>query len=279
MASDMEQPTYPPVPSFRECITFAINAVGIYAAPTLMSLIDAAFIGRVSTTQLAALGPAGSISDSVPFFLLFVSIAATNMVAKSSAADDTSGSRRIARTAISFGALGGAVLAVATILGAAGLSQFYCGANVALAPLCDSSRKRAGKARPSVSCRHVVLMIKWVSEHTYESSGILLLKIISVLVVQVVCIGPRLECPAVAHGFGLVLWPWLDLEPALREVGAHLLRIGNGDDGSAGTAVLSSLRRRRGAKSVGRAAARTAGAEDHTRAGTPERAPLRGRNF
>ena len=136
VASDMEQPTYPPVPSFRECITFAINAVGIYAAPTLMSLIDAAFIGRVSTTQLAALGPAGSISDSVPFFLLFVSIAATNMVAKSSAADDTSGSRRIARTAISFGALGGAVLAVATILGAAGLSQFYCGANVALAPLC-----------------------------------------------------------------------------------------------------------------------------------------------
>ena len=47
-----------------------------------MSLIDAAFVGRVSTTQLAALGPAGSISDSVPFFMLFVSIAATNLVAK-----------------------------------------------------------------------------------------------------------------------------------------------------------------------------------------------------
>ena len=74
--------SYPAVPPYRECLVFALNAVGIYAAPTLMSLIDAAFVGRVSTTQLAALGPAGSISDSVPFFMLFVSIAATNLVAK-----------------------------------------------------------------------------------------------------------------------------------------------------------------------------------------------------
>ena len=55
--------SYPAVPTYRECLVFALNAVGIYAAPTLMSLIDAAFVGRVSTTQLAALGPAGSISD------------------------------------------------------------------------------------------------------------------------------------------------------------------------------------------------------------------------
>ena len=72
--------SYPAVPTYRECLVFALNAVGIYAAPTLMSLIDAAFVGRVSTTQLAALGPAGSISDSVPFFMLFVSIAATYLV-------------------------------------------------------------------------------------------------------------------------------------------------------------------------------------------------------
>ena len=43
---------YPAVPAYRECLVFALNAVGIYAAPTLMSLIDAAFVGRVSTTQV-----------------------------------------------------------------------------------------------------------------------------------------------------------------------------------------------------------------------------------
>ena len=44
--------SYPAVPAYRECLVFALNAVGIYAAPTLMSLIDAAFVGRVSTTQV-----------------------------------------------------------------------------------------------------------------------------------------------------------------------------------------------------------------------------------
>ena len=128
---------YPPVPPFTECLTFAINAVGIYAAPTLMSLIDAAFLGRVSTTELAALGPAGSISDSVPFFLLFVSIAATNLVAKAHATDNTAASARITRTSLLFGGLGGLLLAIPTFLGASALSRFYCGATaVTLAPLC-----------------------------------------------------------------------------------------------------------------------------------------------
>lgn len=139
-SSDVVEPaekiSYPPVPTFRECMTFAVNAVGIYAAPTLMSLIDAAFIGRVSTTELAALGPGSSISDSMPFFLIFVSVAATNLVATSSAANDIDGSRRIARTALAFGALGGGALALVTTLGAGALSRFYCGTNVVLAPLC-----------------------------------------------------------------------------------------------------------------------------------------------
>ena len=129
--------SYPAVPAYRECLVFALNAVGIYAAPTLMSLIDAAFVGRVSTTQLAALGPAGSISDSVPFFMLFVSIAATNLVAKAHAAKDQAGTARIARTSVVFGGAAGLLLAAATLLSAASLSRFYCGGNAAvLAPLC-----------------------------------------------------------------------------------------------------------------------------------------------
>ena len=127
----------PPVPAYRECLVFALNAVGIYAAPTLMSLIDVAFVGRVSTTQLAALGPASLISDSAPFFLLFVSIAATNLVAKAHAAKDQAGTARVARTSVAFARAGGPVLAAVTMLSATTLSRFYCGGNAAvLAPLC-----------------------------------------------------------------------------------------------------------------------------------------------
>ena len=37
---------YPPTPSLLECFSFAIPALGIYVASPLMSLIDAAFVGR-----------------------------------------------------------------------------------------------------------------------------------------------------------------------------------------------------------------------------------------
>ena len=73
---------YPEVPSLRECLRFAIPALGIYCAGPLMSLIDAAFVGRASSLQLASLGPASSISDSAPLPLLFLSIGATNLVAQ-----------------------------------------------------------------------------------------------------------------------------------------------------------------------------------------------------
>ena len=56
---------YPDAPTLKACLAFALPAMGLYSAPTLMSLIDASFIGRVGTTQLAALGPASSISDSI----------------------------------------------------------------------------------------------------------------------------------------------------------------------------------------------------------------------
>ena len=63
-SSQLENPTnYPPTPTFRECLAFALPALGIYICPPLMSLIDAGFIGRTSPMELAALGPASSISD------------------------------------------------------------------------------------------------------------------------------------------------------------------------------------------------------------------------
>ena len=128
---------HPPVPSLRECFRFVLPAFGIYASPALMSLIDAAFVGRLSTLELAALGPASSISDSVPNPLLFISIGATNLCARAFA---TKGSGDIlattTRTSLSMGTAGGFMIAGLVTANAASLAMAYCSGNAALAVPC-----------------------------------------------------------------------------------------------------------------------------------------------
>lgn len=79
-------PAYPkpkqPPPTFRECVAFTAPALAIYVAGPLMSLIDAGFVGRRSNFELAALGPAGTISDSMTTLLVFLSVATTDLVAR-----------------------------------------------------------------------------------------------------------------------------------------------------------------------------------------------------
>ena len=149
---------YPPTPSLRECFSFALPALGIYACPPLMSLIDASFIGRTSSIELAALGPAGSISDCSPLPLLFLSIAATNLVAKAYAIGDDASCARISRTSLALGSVSGILLAIAFYRLAAPLSMLYCGGNTlatrasaeTLAPLCASYVAIRAIALPAV---------------------------------------------------------------------------------------------------------------------------------
>ena len=75
-------PSPPLPPSLRECLSIALPAVGIYVFSPLMSLIDTSFVGRVSSLELAALGPASSISDGASLPLLFLSVGTTNLVAR-----------------------------------------------------------------------------------------------------------------------------------------------------------------------------------------------------
>ena len=75
-------PTRQPPPTFKECIAFTAPALAIYVAGPLMSLIDAGFVGRRSSFELAALGPAGTISDSMTTLLVFLSVATTDLVAR-----------------------------------------------------------------------------------------------------------------------------------------------------------------------------------------------------
>jgi Na+-driven multidrug efflux pump len=134
---DINVAEYPATPSLRECLGFALPALGIYTCPPLMSLIDASFIGRLSSSlELAALGPASSISDSSALPLLFLSIAATNLIAKSFSQKDTTALARISRTALTMGTIGGIVLAVLLYAFANPLSLLYCGGAGELASFC-----------------------------------------------------------------------------------------------------------------------------------------------
>ncbi|CAB9526033.1 Protein DETOXIFICATION [Seminavis robusta] len=121
-------PQYPPTPTLRECLAFTLPALGIYTCPPLMSLIDASFIGRLSSSlELASLGPASTISDSAPLPLLFLSIAATNLIAKSFAQNDTEALARVTRTALTMGTVGGIVTTILLYQNALPLSLLYCG--------------------------------------------------------------------------------------------------------------------------------------------------------
>ncbi|EJK62614.1 hypothetical protein THAOC_16764 [Thalassiosira oceanica] len=150
LATDTEKKLYPGAPTFKECLAFALPALGIYVCSPLMSLIDASFVGRGSSVELAALGPASCISDGAPLPLLFLSIASTNLIAKSHSEGDDEGSARVARTAIGAGGACGTVLAAALYALAHPISGLYCGAEVALAPLCARYVAIRAMALPAV---------------------------------------------------------------------------------------------------------------------------------
>ncbi|OWM80304.1 hypothetical protein CDL15_Pgr019584 [Punica granatum] len=71
-----------------EIVKFAGPATGLWICGPLMSLIDTAVVGQGSSTELAALGPATVLSDSISYIFMFLSIATSNMVATSLARQD-----------------------------------------------------------------------------------------------------------------------------------------------------------------------------------------------
>lgn len=125
----------PPTPSLNQCFSFAVPAMGIYIAGPLMSLIDAAFIGQTSSVALAALGPASAISDSGPYLLLFLAVAATSLAAKADTSSDDDSVARMAVAAIVCAAVGGTAVATLTLAFVRPLVTSYCGTGCAAATL------------------------------------------------------------------------------------------------------------------------------------------------
>ncbi|KAF5443873.1 hypothetical protein F2P56_036397 [Juglans regia] len=72
----------------KEIVKFTGPATGLWICGPLMSLIDTAVIGQGSSIELAALGPATVMCDSLSYVFMFLSIATSNMVATSLAKKD-----------------------------------------------------------------------------------------------------------------------------------------------------------------------------------------------
>ena len=144
-------PTRQPPPTFRECVAFTAPALAIYVAGPLMSLIDAGFVGRRSSFELAALGPAGTISDSMTTLLVFLSVATTDLVARARCGGDDDecdldAASRAATTGLLLAGLVGVLVGGSLVLGAM--------------PVCLSYSKGADLARaaaPYVAVRAMAL--------------------------------------------------------------------------------------------------------------------------
>ncbi|KAL4424560.1 hypothetical protein ABPG77_009144 [Micractinium sp. CCAP 211/92] len=67
-----------------EMLGFALPALGMVLADPLMSLIDTACVGRVSSIQLAALGPNTAIFNSAFQLFVFLGVGTTNIIATNS---------------------------------------------------------------------------------------------------------------------------------------------------------------------------------------------------
>lgn len=142
---------YPPAPTIAECLAFVLPALGIYTCPPLMSLIDTTFVGRFcDSVDLAALGPASTISDMGSLPLIFVSVACTNLVSRAYAERDDDELSRVTRTALAVGLAGGALVGAALFLGAGPVSSAYCASATSLVPACRRYVAARAIALPAV---------------------------------------------------------------------------------------------------------------------------------
>lgn len=98
-------------PGVRELFRFAMGVFGLYLAGPVLSLVDSAFVGRMSgTVQLAALGPGTAVCDSATYMLTCVGVATTNLYASRRARGQRVACRRVASDALTIGLIAGAIL-------------------------------------------------------------------------------------------------------------------------------------------------------------------------
>lgn len=96
----------------KEILGLAIPALGALAIDPLLTLADTAFVARLGTTELAALGVDAAILTLAFFAFNFLSFVTTPLVAKAIGKGDTEGAKRYVGTALALAVLLGIVMTV-----------------------------------------------------------------------------------------------------------------------------------------------------------------------
>ncbi|KAG5179596.1 hypothetical protein JKP88DRAFT_270306 [Tribonema minus] len=100
-----------------------------------MSLVDTGVVGQRSSLDLAALGPATNLCDSLLYGCAFLSIATTNLLASALANGDKRESQKVVSQALAIGLTFGTALSIAVFLFGTRMMLWSAGGNAAIAPI------------------------------------------------------------------------------------------------------------------------------------------------
>lgn len=112
-----------PIAKWLEVLKFVLSTFAMVAAGMILTAIDKAFIGQISSLQLASLGPAGATYDCSSYALTFLSTATLSLLA---AAPD-SGKNTIRSHALFFSVAIGVILTIVLLYTATSAIQLLGG--------------------------------------------------------------------------------------------------------------------------------------------------------
>ena len=139
--SDMENLDLKFVPQMRAIVAFCVPSLATYATGPLLGATDAFFVGRFAedgVRSLAALSPATALADSVWLVFCFLSVAATNAMARCAASSDDEDSIRTLSDATFLAVTIGVVLAGILAFAALPTLQALSGTDVRVAHLANA---------------------------------------------------------------------------------------------------------------------------------------------
>ncbi|KAB2635534.1 MATE efflux family protein 4 [Pyrus ussuriensis x Pyrus communis] len=135
----------------KEIAVFTGPATGLWLCGPLMSLIDTVVIGQGSSIELAALGPATVMCDSLSYVFMFLSVATSNMVATALAKGDRNEAQHHISILLFIGlTCGFAMLIFTRFFGSWALTAFSGPKNAHLIPAANTYVQIRGLAWPAV---------------------------------------------------------------------------------------------------------------------------------
>ncbi|GAX27708.1 hypothetical protein FisN_13Hh195 [Fistulifera solaris] len=102
--SSKESTTLYQLPSYRQLVVYTLATVAIWMAEPLLSLVDTTVVGltqgATSTVQVASMGPATTLFDSILYGCWFLAVATTSQVAQALAKRDYSELQTVVRNVL-----------------------------------------------------------------------------------------------------------------------------------------------------------------------------------